>query len=232
MQRLSVYANIFLIMYLRKTNLMNHQLDIPFLEKLAKGIVGQFGSSCEVAIHDLTGEPEHTIVLIENGNVTGRKVGDDPSRVVFETLSNLGALQDRINYLTQTEDGRMLKSSTIYIRDEEDKIIGIFAINYDITKFLMIENTVKDFLKHDADISEPPKINKKVNDLLSDLISQAVDLVGKPVSHMTREDKVKAIKYLNSTGAFLITKSGDKVSKYFGISKYTLYNYMGTDAEI
>ncbi len=29
--------------------------------------------------------------------------------------------------------------------------------------------------------------------------------------------------------AFLITKSGDKISKYYGISKYTLYSYI--DAE-
>ncbi|MFW5646904.1 MAG: helix-turn-helix domain-containing protein [Acetivibrio ethanolgignens] len=43
---------------------------------------------------------------------------------------------------------------------------------------------------------------------------------------MTKEDKIAAIKFLNDAGAFLITKSGDKISKYFGISKYTLYSYI------
>jgi predicted transcriptional regulator YheO len=43
---------------------------------------------------------------------------------------------------------------------------------------------------------------------------------------MNREDKIKAIRFLQDKGAFLITKSGDKVSKYFGISKFTLYNYI------
>ncbi len=43
---------------------------------------------------------------------------------------------------------------------------------------------------------------------------------------MTKEDKIKAINFLNDAGAFLITKSGDKVAKYFGISKYTLYSYV------
>ena len=43
---------------------------------------------------------------------------------------------------------------------------------------------------------------------------------------MTKEDKIKAIQFLNDAGAFLITKSGDKVAKYFGISKYTLYSYV------
>ena len=43
---------------------------------------------------------------------------------------------------------------------------------------------------------------------------------------MTKEDKVRAIGFLNGAGAFLITKSGDKVANYFGISKYTLYSYI------
>lgn len=31
---------------------------------------------------------------------------------------------------------------------------------------------------------------------------------------------------MNDAGAFLITKSGNKVTKYFGISKYKLYSYV------
>ena len=31
--------------------------------------------------------------------------------------------------------------------------------------------------------------------------------------------------------AFLVTKSGDKVAKYFGISKYTLYSYIDANKD-
>ena len=48
---------------------------------------------------------------------------------------------------------------------------------------------------------------------------------------MTRDEKRKAIQYLNEAGTFLITRSGDKVAKYFGISKYTLYSYIGMEKE-
>ena len=65
-----------------------------------------------------------------------------------------------------------------------------------------------------------------MNELLDDLIEQSVKIVGKPVAMMNKEDKTKAIKFLNDSGAFLITRSGDKVSHYFGISKYTLYSYI------
>ena len=58
--------------------------------------------------------------------------------------------------------------------------------------------------------------------MLDELIEQSVALVGKPVALMNKDDKVRAIRFLNESGAFLVTKSGDKVAKYFGISKYTL----------
>jgi predicted transcriptional regulator YheO len=59
------------------------------------------------------------------------------------------------------------------------------------------------------------------------LIEQAVAKVGKPVAMMNKDDKVAVVQYLDHAGAFLITKSGDKVSSYLGISKFTLYSYMG-----
>lgn len=199
----------------------------PFWEQLAKGVTGQFGENCEVVIHDLTEDTEHTIIFIENGHVTGRKIGDGSSRVVLEALSKKPEeLKDRVNYLTQTESGRMLKSTTIYIRDTKDKVVGIFAINYDITNFMMADFTIQSLINTCDDKETPERINKGVNGLLKELIDQSVKLINKPVVQMNREDKIRAIKYLQDAGAFLITKSGDKVSKFFGISKYTLYNYI------
>ncbi len=197
----------------------------PFWIQLAKGITGHFGENCEVVIHDLTEDEEHTIIYIENGHVTGRKVGDGPSHIVLESRNKKPEeLKDRVNYLTQTEDGRMLKSTTIYIRDNDGKVVGIFAINYDITNYIMMDYSLKSLISTNDE--KPERIIKDVNSLLDDLIDQSVKLVNKPVSQMNREDKIRAIRFLQDKGAFLIAKSGDKVSKHFGISKFTLYNYI------
>ena len=51
---------------------------------------------------------------------------------------------------------------------------------------------------------------------------------------MTRQTKFPfstPIQFLNQSGAFLVTKSGDKVAKYFGISKYTLYSYIDANKD-
>ena len=201
---------------------------LQFLFQLAKGISRQFGPNCEVVVHDLdSNDPNSSIVAIENGHVTGRKVGDGPSHVVLEALrSGRENLTDHLSYLTRTKDGKILKSSTIYVRDDDGEAIGIFAINYDITLMLAMEENLKQFTATDQDQREPERISRNEGDLLDELIEQSVKIVGKPVALMTKEDKVKAIQFLNETGAFLITKSGDKVCRFFGISKYTLYSYI------
>lgn len=205
-------------------------VSVTFLKQLAQGLAGQFGSDCEIVIHDLSAENlEHSVVHIENGHVSHRKAGDGPSRVVLEAMKkDPDTLQDRIGYLTKTSDGRILKSSTIYFRNSEGALRYLLAINFDITNLLILENSLKSITscEQPEESSEPAKIVQNVNDLLDDLIEQSVALVGRPVALMTKEDKIAAIKFLNDAGAFLITKSGDKISKYFGISKYTLYSYI------
>lgn len=205
---------------------------LNFLRHLAKGLADQFGPNCEIVIHDLSDNyKENSIVAIENGHVSNRKVGDGPSLAVLDALkSDPQKLEDHASYQTKTKDGRILKSTTIYIRNDEQKIIGVFSINYDITELIMIENAIKPLVSVESEEKASP-IPQNVTDLLNDLIEESTRQVGKPVPLMTREDKIKAIKFLNDRGALLITKAGDKISKHFGISKYTLYSYIDSSNE-
>ena len=201
---------------------------LNFLRHLAKGLADQFGPNCEVVIHDLSDNyKENSIVAIEN-----RKVGDGPSMAVLDALrSEPDKLLDHTSYLTKTKDGRILKSTTIYIRNENQKVIGIFSINYDITELMMVENAIKPLISVASKEEQVSPIPQNVTDLLNELIEESTRQVGKPVPLMTREDKIKAIKFLNDRGALLITKAGDKISKHFGISKYTLYSYIDSSEE-
>ena len=201
---------------------------LHFFFDLAKGIARQFGQNCEVVVHDLeSNEPDRTIVAIENGHVTGRKVGDGPSQTVLQALQGQRKKpNDHLAFLTKTRDGKVLRCSTIFIPDEDGNTVGILEINYDISLMLALENGLRRFTVMDDTPYEAAKLPRNVSELLEELIEQSVALVGKPTALMTKEEKVQAIRFLNDAGAFLITKSGDKVCKYFGISKYTLYSYI------
>ena len=185
---------------------------LSLLRQMAHGLAVQFGPACEVVIHDLTDGPEHTVVHIENGHVSGRSLGSGPSHVVLESLR---------------PDGKVLKSSTLFIRDPSGKPEAIFSINYDISALLTVEQAVRPLVTpREPSAKEPERITRSVSDLLDDLLRESVELVGKPVALMDREDKIRAIRFLNDAGALLITKSGDKIAAFFGISKYTLYSYL------
>jgi predicted transcriptional regulator YheO len=203
-----------------------------FLCQVAKGIAEQFGPQCEVVAHDLTQGYEGTIVTIENGHVTGRKIGDGASEIVLVALKDASKAEDHLNYQTRTPDGRILKSSSIYLRNDEGKPSALLSINYDVTEISQAVSVLSYFNGISQSMQnghEVETIFTNVNDVLDNLIEESCTYVGKPVALMSKEDKVKAIHYLDQKGAFLIKKSGDKVSKFYDISKYTLYNYM--DAE-
>ena len=98
---------------------------LTVLEQIAQDIAAEFGTDCEVVIHDLkTKEPEHSIIYIVNGHVTGRNVGDGPSDAVFDGIRQKGrgsdyAPADHNGYLMKTADGKILKCSTSYIKDDD-----------------------------------------------------------------------------------------------------------------
>jgi len=199
-----------------------------FASHVAKGLAGQFGRNCEVVIHDLRGDNhEHTIVAIENGHVTGRSIGDGPSHIVLESLrENPKMIEDRISYFTKTSDGRVLKSTTLFIRDDDEKVIGLLGINYDISMLVAIDDAIRAFTGQDSPGKDVESISGNVSDLLDELLDHSVRLIGKPTALMSKDEKMRAIRFLDERGAFLVTKSGPKICQFFGISTYTLYSYL------
>lgn len=203
---------------------------IEFYKRLAHGLAQQFGPNCEVVVHDLeAAELDHSIVAIENGHVSGRRLGDGPSHVVLEALhGDADLIEDRSPYLTKTADGKLLKSSTIFIRDDAGKPAGVLAINFDITLMKAFEGLLGTFAGTDPDTgqTEPEPITRNIGDLLDDLFRECEQVVGKPAALMTKEERIRAIGYLDRRGAFLISKSSQKACDFFGISKYSFYNYL------
>ncbi|TXJ42158.1 helix-turn-helix transcriptional regulator [Brachyspira pilosicoli] len=213
---------------------MSSNIILETLVSVAHGIARQFGNNCEVCIHELKEEDlEHTILFIINGGVTGRKAGEGASNVVLKTIEKLKKgepIVDHLSYLTKASNGKILKSSTVFIKDMEGKYRYILSINFDISSFIPFKNDL-DLLIQTEDKSKLEEIPNSAQELMEKLILKSEKLIGKPASIMSKDEKIKAIKFLNDSGVFLITKSGDKVSNHFGISKFTLYNYIDSKKE-
>lgn len=185
-------------------------------------IASQFGGHCEVVLHDLTKDYNHTIVDIRNGHVTNRSVGGCGSNLGLEVLNGSVVDGDRFNYVTTTSDGKILRSSSIYIRNNKDEVIGSICINLDITETMRFEGFLRKYNHFEP--AQEEFFAQDVNHLLDYLIEQGAQLVGKAPAEMNKDERVAFLKYLDEKGAFQITKSSVKICELLGISKFTLYN--------
>jgi len=201
---------------------------------LIKTIAEMFGKKCEALIHDFS-NPQHSIVAIENGQVTGRKIGDpitDFALSVWKKNGHEDKKTDRIvNYKTKSKDGKILKSSTVFIRNNQKKIIGCICINYDITIHSMFHKVMDEFCTTvDLDKEKSEKgietFTSDVNEVLKNIIQEAIEKIGKPVSLMQKEDKLRVVKIADKKGAFLIKEAITQVAKEINVSRFTIYNYL------
>ncbi len=204
--------------------------NIDVFKKYLDLIEKHFGSNCEVVLHNFLKNYEHTIVDIRNGHVTGRAIGGCATSLGFEILQGTAKPEDQYNYITFSPNGKLLRSSSIYFLDDEGKPIGSLCINLDITDTVYCEKILSDYNKYQISTAKYEGANEyfiaNVNELLDLIIKQAMKNTGKSPSDLNKEEKIEFISFLDTKGAFIITKSSEKVCSLLGISKYTFYNYL------
>ena len=200
-----------------------------FFKKILDMLEKQLGNNSELLLHDYAQGYDHSVVDIRNGHITGRTIGACSTNLGLEVLHGDSVDGDRYNYITHRKDGRILRSSSMYIYNETGDAIGAICINTDITETVKFESYLHDSNNYDI---HPEPVNEifgqNIITVLDELIKQALAFVGKPVAMMTRQDKVDFIQFLDTRGVFHITKSSDKICELLNISKYTFYNYLGS----
>jgi predicted transcriptional regulator YheO len=198
---------------------------IPAVKALAK----TFGPDCEVLLHDAS-NLENSVIAIENGHVTGRKVGSPMTDLgLYFLKSDLFKDTEFIaNYQTESKDGKKLKSTSIFIRDNKKKIVGFLCINYALDHLTEIRRKIDDFCAVNKDVDKNIFNNEEkeeiftdnLDDLLERVFIKAREKVGKPIEKMQKDDKLEIVRYLQKKGVFLVKGNIDK------IANYTVYNYL------
>jgi predicted transcriptional regulator YheO len=204
---------------------------------LIDAIAETFGKNCEVVLHDLS-KPEHSIIKIANGHVTGREVGSPITNLALSLMKKNSAKKDSlIGYKTVTKKGVELKSTTIFIKDSKGKIIGALCINIDITNYVLAKNALEEISKistpeNGITKESPEKFETNVDTLINEMIEQAVQRIGKPIVQMDRDNKLEIIRNLKEKGLFMIKGSAIKVSKELSVSLASIYKYLEEVKEV
>ncbi len=210
----------------------------PILENyipVVKAIAKTFGPDCEVLLHDIS-NLESSIIAIENGNVTGRKIGSPITDLgLYFLKSDLFKNADFIaNYQTESKDGKKLKSTSIFIRDDKKKIIGFLCINYALDHLSELRKKIDDFCAVNKDVDKNAFNNEEkeeiftdnIDDLLERVFIKAKEKIRKPIEKMQKADKLEVVKYLQKKGVFLVKGNIDKIANKLNVSRYTIYNYL------
>lgn len=109
-------------------------------EDVMKLLAAFSGPNCEVVLHDLS-DPVHSVVRVENGEVTGRAVGQGLRHLVPNLLrmprTDDGGLSSESPNLLPVywlrSRGRLIRALSLLIRDDAGEVIGVLCINQDVT---------------------------------------------------------------------------------------------------
>lgn len=197
------------------------------------GIVGPY---VEVVLHDLT-QPEHSVVAIANGHISNRTLGSSilsgpkDDKAFATAIKELSVRGDPVHsvvqtYPTVTASGQQLKSATVIFRDTAGDPFAALCLNADLSMF----HLALAWLERLVDTkSEPVPVQEdapEMDVLMRDIISDAVRAFGKPVSMMSKEEKLHAVKAMMQRGLFIVKGGVERAAKALGVTRFTVYNYL------
>lgn len=199
-------------------------IDFSILEQIADGIVRTLGPHCEVVVHDIT-DIEHSIAFIA-GDVTRRTTGGGPTDLLLEKLRNQ-EYDDLFNYRTFTDDGKTLRSSSLFLRDGNGQPMGVVCINVDVSAFAAFQRTLQQLMA----VDEPPSpmsesFAEDVEETVRIMVAELTAEFGKPLNDLNRTERIRLIGRLDQKGAFQMKRAVPLVAAQLGVSRFTVYTYL------
>lgn len=196
----------------------------PVLQHTATALHRLLAPFCEVVLHDFR-DFEHSIIHIE-GNITNRQVGDAATDLLLTKASLGDTDEDLYNYLTSLPGGRLMKSCTIFLRDETGKAYGAFCINFDISAFANMRQTLNHFLATEEKVDVSENFANDIEETIQAVLTETLYELGQQLPLMSREEKVSLVGRLADKGIFQVKKAVPIVADQLGLSRATVYNYL------
>lgn len=194
--------------------------------RMADAIYSVFNVNCEIVIHDVT-EVESSLIYLK-GNVTGRSIGAPTTEVILKELKKKPEeIKDLNGIVTHTTNGKIIKTSIVFIRDSADAVIGFLGINLDITEINRLQQVLEEMLRPDTNY-DGQSFNESyathIDEVFDNITKSTIVELGIDVDNLQRKDRITFVRQLESKGIFLIQGSTDRIAELLGVSKQTIYN--------
>lgn len=191
------------------------------------------GTNTEIILHDLTNY-QKSIVHLVNGHISGRKIGDSITDLMLDFIlsESKGNKQFICNYNSKNVEGKLLYSSTYFIRDDSNKIVGALGLNSDYQdvknslSFLtsLLPNYVDDKIASLNIIKE--NLSSDGQELTLNKIDAIINQFNVIPARMTPKEKTEVMTALDECGIFNIRGSVQEVASKLAMSEPSIYRYI------
>lgn len=191
------------------------------------GLAEYLGNGYEIVLHSLE-NLDQSVIHIVHGEYTGRKVG---APITDKALKMLDVIEhdnkSEVTYFSKNKKGEPLKSVTLAIRGENNRIIGLLCMNFymntpfaDMIASFTMPETIATNVKSDETFAE------NVDDLIVTSLNTVREMVQNDQTILPSNKNKAIVRILYDRGIFNIKDSVIKVAELMGISKNTVYMHL------
>ena len=217
---------------------------LHYFTKVAEFIGRVIGPDYEVALHDIS-DRGGSIVALANGHISGRSIGSPVSDRLRAIIDN-HIYEDEDFILHEyglTPSGKVLCSSSMFIKDVNGDLIGVMCINFDDSRYRELSQKVFNLCHPDAlvdtnfrfDASKVPskvagsrhsKLQSIPDGSAYDIIVSELKKQNLDPERMSLKDKMNFLSSIDSKGVFLIKGAVKDAAEIFGCSQATMYRHL------
>lgn len=198
--------------------------------QMIDGISKYLGDGYEIVLHSLE-DCSHSAIKVVNGFHTDRKEGAPITDLALSMLDRTkrqeGASQ-YITYFSRNKKGEPLKSATIAIEGENQRIIGLLCINFYLNTPLV--DFLNAFTKDDlTEIKFPANLenfSSNSQELVEEIVKQVQQEVYDDSSITMQRKNKEIIQRLYAKGIYNMKDAVIKTAQILNMSKNTVYLHL------
>ena len=205
------------------------------------------GCGYEIVLHDVR-TPEAGIVAIANGSVSGRGIGSPMTDKALQMAAQ-GEYQRSdylVNYAGRIPNGKLIRSSTMFIKDDDGNLIGMLCVNFDDSQYQDLAKRLSDLIHpkeysfsesreepsavtefHETGAKDAEQFHNNPDDLIESIFHKATEKYDISLDRLTQDERVEIIRQLKDNGLFQLKGAIPYVAERLFCSTASVYRYIG-----
>lgn len=199
-------------------------MDLSNYISIVRFLVDFLGPNVEIRLSDV--EKKKVVYAQPFENLNGSPILEIEEKFIEEERYKNS--ESVMNYRAFSADRKKLKSATHFIKDHNNRLIGLLTINYSVDELInfrnMLDNIISGFSTKEVNYYE--SFTLSFDDLMTNTIQEAVNKFKVSPNRLSHDEKMNLIRTLDEKGTFLIKGSVAELAKILNTSETTIYRYI------